>query len=85
MNGFPTNGKSISSKFAKDTGVEPGYSKGSLKYSYKRHLKEKIIELLLLLAAVFSVLVTFAIIYMLAKESYVFFQHVSLKEFLTDM
>lgn len=74
----------MSSKFAKDTGVEPGYSKGSLKYSYKRHLKEKIIELLLLLAAVFSVLVTFAIIYMLAKESYVFFQHVSLKEFLTD-
>ncbi|HMV13631.1 MAG TPA: phosphate ABC transporter permease subunit PstC [Nitrosomonas sp.] len=74
----------MSSKFTKDTGVEPGYSKGSLKYSYKRHLKEKIIELLLLLAAVFSVLVTFAIIYMLVKESYVFFQHVSLKEFLTD-
>ncbi|HMW21445.1 MAG TPA: phosphate ABC transporter permease subunit PstC [Nitrosomonas sp.] len=74
----------MSSKFTKDTGVDPGYSKGSLKYSYKRHLKEKIIELLLLLAAVFSVLVTFAIIYMLVKESYVFFQHVSLKEFLTD-
>lgn len=74
----------MSSKFTKDTGVDPDYSRGNLKYSYKRHLKEKIIELLLFLAAVFSVLVTFAIIYMLIKESYIFFQHVSLKEFLTD-
>ena len=74
----------MSSKFVKDESVDPGYSKGSLKYSYKRHLKEKIIELLLFLAAVFSVLVTFAIIYMLVKESYIFFQHVSLKDFLTD-
>ncbi|MBK7352554.1 MAG: phosphate ABC transporter permease subunit PstC [Nitrosomonas sp.] len=74
----------MSSKLAKDTGVDPGYSKGNLKYSYKRHLKEKFIESLLFLAAVFSVFVTFAIIYMLVKESYIFFQHVSLKEFLTD-
>ncbi len=74
----------MSSKFVKDESVDPGYSKGSLKYSYKRHLKEKIIELLLFLAAVFSVLVTFAIIYMLVKESYIFFQHVSLIDFLTD-
>lgn len=74
----------MSSKFAKDESVDPGYSKGSLKYSYKRHLKEKIIELLLFFAAVFSVLVTFAIIYMLVKESYIFFQHVSLIDFLTD-
>lgn len=62
----------MSSKLAKDTGVDPGYSKGNLKYSYKRHLKEKFIESLLFLAAVFSVFVTFAIIYMLVKESYIF-------------
>mgnify|MGYP001765071027 FL=1 len=74
----------MSSKFAKDSSVDSDCPKGNLKYSYKRHLKEKIIELLLFFAAVFSVLITFAIIYMLVKESYIFFQHVSLKEFLTD-
>lgn len=57
---------------------------GNLRYSYKRHIKEKLIEMLLLLAAFFSVLITFAIIYMLVKESIVFFQQVSVWEFLTS-
>ena len=56
----------------------------NLRYSYKRHIKEKLIEMLLLLAAFFSVLITFAIIYMLVKESIVFFQQVSVWEFLTS-
>ncbi|MCO6434193.1 phosphate ABC transporter permease subunit PstC, partial [Nitrosomonas nitrosa] len=56
----------------------------NLRYSYKRHIKEKLIEMLLLLASFFSVLITFAIIYMLVKESIVFFQQVSVWEFLTS-
>lgn len=40
--------------------------------------------MLLLLAAFFSVLITFAIVFMLVKESYIFFQHVSIWEFLTN-
>lgn len=56
----------------------------NLRYDYKRHLKERVIEILLFLAAFFSVFITFAIIYMLISESLVFFEHVSLREFLTD-
>lgn len=56
----------------------------NLRRDYKRHIKERIIELLLFLAAFLSVFITFAIIYLLISESLVFFEHVSLKEFLTD-
>lgn len=72
------------SKNAKSTCEKKSRSTGNLRYSYKRHLKEKFIELLLLLAAFFSVLITFSIVYMLVKESIIFFQHVSIWEFLTD-
>ena len=72
------------SKNIKSTCEKRGRSTGNLRYSYKRHLREKFIELLLLLAAFFSVVITFSIVFMLIKESITFFQHVSIWEFLTD-
>ena len=47
-------------------------------------LKEKGIELLLLLAALTSVAITVGIVGVLVYESFVFFRHVSLVDFLTD-
>ncbi|HNO74424.1 MAG TPA: phosphate ABC transporter permease subunit PstC [Nitrosomonas mobilis] len=62
--------------------VVPAYK--SLRHNFRRHIKERIIESILFLAALFSVFITFAIVYMLVSESMVFFEHVSLREFLTD-
>ena len=62
---------------------QPGKS-GRLGYSYRRHLRERFIEALLFLAAFASVATTIAIVVMLVKESYVFFQQVSIWDFLTD-
>lgn len=56
---------------------------GRLGYSFHRHFRERIIELFLFLAALFSVVITIAIVVMLVKESLVFFQHVTVWEFLT--
>ncbi len=49
-----------------------------------RHLRERFIELLLLLAGAFSIAVTLGIVYVLVSESFHFFQHVSMWDFLTD-
>lgn len=49
-----------------------------------RHVKERVIEFLLFGAAMVSVFTTLAIVYILAKESWVFFQHVPLSNFLFD-
>ena len=49
-----------------------------------RHVKERVIELILFLAAFVSVATTVGIVAILLKESFVFFQHVSLWDFLTD-
>jgi phosphate transport system permease protein len=49
-----------------------------------RILREKLIELLLFLAALVSVFTTVGIVYILVKESVLFFQHVPIKDFLTD-
>lgn len=49
-----------------------------------RHVKERIIEAVLLGAALVSVFTTLAIVYILVSESWVFFQHVPLKDFLFD-
>jgi phosphate transport system permease protein len=59
-------------------GVRRGWRKTALK------VKERFIESLLFLAALSSVLITFAIVYILVKESWVFFEHVPLLDFLTD-
>lgn len=57
---------------------------GKLGYSFRRHLRERFIETFLFMSAVLSIAIMLAIIMMLAKESFVFFQHVSIWDFLTD-
>ncbi len=49
-----------------------------------RHAKEFVIEMLLLGAAMVAVFTTLGIVYVLVKESWVFFQHVPLSDFLFD-
>jgi phosphate transport system permease protein len=49
-----------------------------------RRLKERLIESILLLAALASVFTTLGIVYILVSESVVFFSHVPLWDFLTD-
>jgi phosphate transport system permease protein len=49
-----------------------------------RVLRERLIELALFLAALVSVFTTVGIVYILVKESVVFFQQVPLADFLTD-
>jgi phosphate transport system permease protein len=49
-----------------------------------RHVRERLIEGLLFLAASVSVVVTIGIVVVLVSESYQFFQQVSLVDFLTD-
>jgi len=49
-----------------------------------RHVQERIIEFMLFLAACVSVATTVGIVLILVKESIVFFQHVSIWDFLTD-
>ena len=49
-----------------------------------RHVQERIIEFVLFLAACVSVATTVGIVLILVKESVVFFQHVSIWDFLTD-
>jgi phosphate transport system permease protein len=49
-----------------------------------RVVRERIIESLLFVAALVSVFTTVGIVYILVKESVVFFQHVPLVDFLTD-
>jgi phosphate transport system permease protein len=55
-----------------------------LRHKASRHVKERIIELLLFAAAFSAVATTVAIVYILVAESLGFFEHVSLKDFLTD-
>ncbi len=59
-------------------------SANRLAHSARRHISERIIELLLFLAAATSVLTTAGIVYVLVSESIQFFKHVSLWNFLTD-
>ena len=49
-----------------------------------RNIKERVIELALMLAALSAVATTFAIIGILLYESFGFFQHVTFKQFFTD-
>lgn len=56
-------------------------SRSGLRY---RKLRDRIIETLLLLSGLVAVFTTLAIVVILLRESAAFFDHVSLKEFLTD-
>jgi phosphate transport system permease protein len=55
-----------------------------LKHRRARLVRERLIEFVLFLAALVSVFTTVGIVYILVKESVVFFQHVPLGDFLTD-
>ncbi len=55
-----------------------------LRKNFNRNLKERFIELLLLLAALSAVATTIAIVAILLYESLPFFKYVSLVDFLTD-
>lgn len=55
-----------------------------LKKDHTRHIRERVIEGLLFLAAFVSVFTTTAIVYILISESWHFFQHVPLTDFLFD-
>ena len=55
-----------------------------LKQRRARILRERAIESVLFLAALVSVFTTVGIVYVLVKESVVFFSHVSIVDFLTD-
>ena len=57
---------------------------GSARQVASRKTRERVIEVLLFLAAFSSVLVTTAIMVILVYESYSFFQHVPVSTFLTD-
>ena len=60
------------------------YISDRLARRHLRHVRERIIEFILFLAALVSVATTVGIVLILLKESYDFFQVVSLWDFLTD-
>ncbi|MBL8447995.1 MAG: phosphate ABC transporter permease subunit PstC [Zoogloeaceae bacterium] len=62
----------------------PAVTSDRLKKRQSRRLREMGIESLLFAAALISVVVTCAIVYILVTESVVFFSHVSVWDFLTD-
>lgn len=55
-----------------------------LKHKFSRNIRERVIELVLFLAAFVSVATTLGIVFVLAWESAVFFRQVPLTTFLTD-
>jgi phosphate transport system permease protein len=64
--------------------MNPATVSDRLKKKHFRHIKERAIEAVLFLAASLSVFTTVAIVYILVKESVVFFGEVSIVDFLTD-
>lgn len=62
----------------------PTHVSDRLKKKALRNVKERAIEAVLLAAASVAVFTTIAILYILIKETWVFFQTVSLTDFLTD-
>lgn len=55
-----------------------------LAHRHTRNIRERVIESLLLIAALVSVATTLGIVFILVKESLVFFAHVPLSDFLFD-
>ncbi|MEO1957868.1 MAG: phosphate ABC transporter permease subunit PstC [Methylophilaceae bacterium] len=62
-----------------DNAISPRLAK-----SFKRNIRERFIEFLLMLCALSAVFTTVAIVAILVYESYSFFEHVSIVDFLTD-
>jgi phosphate transport system permease protein len=52
--------------------------------NFRRNLRERIIEFILMLAALSAVATTVSIVAILLYESFSFFKHVSIVDFLTD-
>ena len=65
-------------------GVSESFVSDRLARRKWRHVQERFIEFILFLAACVSVATTIGIVLILLKESFIFFQHVSLWDFLTD-
>jgi phosphate transport system permease protein len=65
----PTNNLIISPRLAKN---------------FRRNLLERLIEFGLLCSGLVAIFITLAIVYVLVSEAIPFFQHVSIKDFLTD-
>ena len=63
------------------TGWQAKGAFASLRY---RRMRDRIIELVLLAAGLVAVFTTVAIVFILFYESSFFFEHVSVKDFLTD-
>lgn len=55
-----------------------------MKYKLRRQITEKLIEIILFLAAASSVLITFFIVYTLVTEAFPFFLEVGLKDFIFE-
>jgi phosphate transport system permease protein len=67
------------------TSVMDGAARGErLARRRARVIRERMIEFVLFLAALVSVFTTVGIVYVLVKESVLFFEHVSIVDFLTD-
>ena len=64
--------------------IEAGTTRERLARRRARVVREKLIELVLFLAALVSVFTTVGIVYVLVKESVVFFREVPIGTFLTD-
>jgi len=73
-----------SQTLAADRAAAPAVEPTRLQHRASRAIKERLIEGVLFLAAFSAVATTVAIIYILVSESIGFFEHVSLKDFLTD-
>jgi phosphate transport system permease protein len=67
-------------------GIPPGGNAGRTRLAHRRArvVREKLIEAVLFLAALVSVFTTAGIVYILVRESIVFFEQVPLLQFLTD-
>lgn len=66
------------------TPAEPVQISARLAKNFRRNIKERFIEFLLMLCALSAVFTTIAIVAILLYESYTFFEHVSVFDFLTD-
>jgi phosphate transport system permease protein len=64
--------------------MTPATTSDRLRKRASRHVAERIIEFILFSAAFISVFTTAAIVYILVKESVIFFEHVPLRDFLFD-
>lgn len=66
------------------TGTARAVVGNRMRYQASRHIKERLVELVLLLSAMVAVFTTLGIVYVLVKESLVFFRAVPIWDFISD-